>query len=223
MAWNSHLLFITGFDERFDNMLLPLRFTFAFKAIKTTLLTSLLAFVWPVMAADFADVAKLADLLKGQQYVLMLRHADAPGIGDPAGYSLKDCATQRNLGQRGRQQSVEIGQWLKAQGVLDALVLTSPWCRARDTGTGMAVGEVKSEESLGSFFDDRSMRESQNSALQAVIRERVLDKGARPLILVSHQVNISEFSGEYLASGAMLLVKIDAQGKPVSAQRLSPF
>jgi hypothetical protein len=87
----------------------------------------------------------------------------------------------------------------------------------------MAVGEVKSEESLGSFFDDRSMRESQNSALQAVIRERVLDKGARPLILVSHQVNISEFSGEYLASGAMLLVKIDAQGKPVSAQRLSPF
>ena len=204
-------------------MFLAFRRSHAFKAIKTLLAISLLAFVWPVMAADLADTARLAELLKSQQYVLMLRHADAPGIGDPAGYSLKDCATQRNLGKLGRQQAVKISHWLKSQGVESALVLSSPWCRTRDTGAGMALGEVVDEASLGSFFEDRSARTSQNSALQAVIRERLLAKGDRPLILISHQVNISEFTGEYLAPGAMLLVKIDALGRPVLAQRMSAF
>jgi phosphohistidine phosphatase SixA len=195
-----------------------------FKGLNTFLAAfaaaSLLGFTMPAMAVDFAN---LSGLLQGQQHVLMMRHADAPGFSDPAGYNLQDCATQRNLGERGRQQAVEIGQWLKAQGVNNALVLTSPWCRTRDTGIGMAVGEVKDETSLGSFFEDRSVRKTQNAALQATVGKQLLAKGGRALIMVSHQVNISEYSGEYLASGAMVLVKVDALGKPISTQRLSAF
>jgi hypothetical protein len=87
----------------------------------------------------------------------------------------------------------------------------------------MAVGDVSDETSLASFFETQERRESQNIALRSAVRERLLSKGKQPLIMVSHQVNITKYTGEYLASGAMLLVKVDASGKPISVQRLSAF
>jgi phosphohistidine phosphatase SixA len=202
-------------------MFFPLRCGATFRAIKALFIALLLAGSGPILATELAN--NLATLLQGPQHILLMRHADAPGIGDPSGFSLQDCSTQRNLGKRGRQQSIQIGQWLKAQGVADALVLTSPWCRARDTASGMAVGDVSDETSLASFFETQERRESQNIALRSAVRERLLSKGKQPLIMVSHQVNITKYTGEYLASGAMLLVKVDASGKPISVQRLSAF
>lgn len=202
-------------------MFSPLRCAPTFKAIKALFIALLLAGSGPILANDL--VSDMATLLQGPQHILLMRHADAPGIGDPSGFSLQDCSTQRNLGKLGRQQSIQIGQWLKARGVADALVLTSPWCRARDTGSGMAVGDVSDEASLASFFETQERRESQNIALRIAVRERLLSKGKQPLIMVSHQVNITQYTGEYLAPGAMLLIKVDASGKPISIQRLSAF
>ena len=71
--------------------------------------------------------------LRDGDHVLLLRHAIAPGFGDPAGIELDDCATQRNLSEEGRQQARAIGGRLRAEGLGDAAVYTSEWCRGRDT------------------------------------------------------------------------------------------
>jgi phosphohistidine phosphatase SixA len=75
-----------------------------------------------------ATASELSDLLKNPDHVLLMRHANAPGVGDPAGYKLQDCKTQRNLDARGREQAQRTGQWLRSQGVGNALVFSSAWC-----------------------------------------------------------------------------------------------
>ena len=72
--------------------------------------------------------AALADDLKDGQHVLLMRHADAPGYGDPAGYVIGQCQTQRNLGDYGKKQAKAIGFWLREQGVSKAQIFSSPWC-----------------------------------------------------------------------------------------------
>ena len=100
------------------------------KSIK--LITLLIVGVLTCLLALPAN-ANLATDLQDGQHVLLMRHADAPGYGDPAGYQLNNCSTQRNLGDKGRKQAVLIGEWLSSQGVKSAKVLSSPWCRCLDT------------------------------------------------------------------------------------------
>ena len=105
-----------------------------------------------VAGAQPASAGLLEDLTDGQ-HVLLMRHADAPGVGDPPGYRLDQCSTQRNLGEVGRQQSVLIGRWLTAQGVSTPKIFSSAWCRCVDTGRLLALGSVTVEPSLNSFFE----------------------------------------------------------------------
>jgi hypothetical protein len=114
-------------------------------------------------------LAGLSDDLTDSQHVLLMRHADAPGVGDPPGYRLDQCPTQRNLGEVGRQQSVLIGQWLTAQGVSTPKIFSSAWCRCTDTARLLALGAVTVEPSLNSFFDDMSLAKPQTAALQTFI------------------------------------------------------
>jgi len=72
-----------------------------------------------------ANANLLSELQSGSSLIIM-RHADAPGIGDPPGYRIGDCSTQRNLGEYGRQQAKEIGVWLSKQGISEARVFSSP-------------------------------------------------------------------------------------------------
>ena len=76
-----------------------------------------LGVVLSVLGIASAHASDLSDALKKSDYVLLMRHALAPGVGDPSGYSLQDCKTQRNLDSKGREQAQRTGQWLKAQGV----------------------------------------------------------------------------------------------------------
>jgi phosphohistidine phosphatase SixA len=159
---------------------------------------------------------QLSSLLSGNQHVLMMRHADAPGYSDTAGFNVKDCSSQRNLGETGKKQAREIGQWLKARGVADARVLSSPWCRCMDTATLLNIGPVNSENSLGSFFENRGDAKEQTLALQKKIQAELMTKNNKPLMLVTHQVNISAFTGEGVGSGQMVLVQVTPKGQYVS-------
>ena len=94
------------------------------KAIITALLTS---------CCFLAQDIYLSEKLQSSDYVLLMRHALAPGVGDPANYSLEDCKTQRNLNAVGRAQSVFVGEWLKKQGVKNAELHSSVWCRCKET------------------------------------------------------------------------------------------
>lgn len=190
------------------------------RILNTTIFTFITALFLSVFSHDvFASPDtknQLSNLLSGNQHVLMMRHADAPGYSDPAGFNVKDCSSQRNLGETGKKQAREIGQWLKARGVADARVLSSPWCRCMDTATLLNIGPVSSENSLGSFFENRGDAREQTLALQKKIQAELMTKNNKPLMLVTHQVNISAFTGEGVGSGQMLLVQVTPKGQYVS-------
>jgi phosphohistidine phosphatase SixA len=162
----------------------------------------------------------LSDLTDGQ-HVLMIRHADAPGVGDPAGYKLDQCATQRNLGEYGRRQSVAIGQWLADRKVQSAKMFSSAWCRCIDTATLMNKGPVKIEVALGSFFDDMRQRDTQNRALQSLIAANLKAYPKQPLIYVTHHVNIEAFTGQAIGVGDIVVARVTPEGRYVSHQTFS--
>jgi len=166
--------------------------------------------------ASFANATELSDFLKRSDHVLLMRHALAPGVGDPAGYKLDDCKTQRNLDSQGRAQAQKTGQWLKAQGVQDALVFTSAWCRCKETADKLGLSVPVQEISLNSFFDDMRQGPQSNVRLQKFIAAQLKSKGDKALILVTHHVNIAELMGENVGSGDMVLVKVNSQGQRIS-------
>lgn len=169
-----------------------------------------LSMALPVQAND------LAENLRSSSYVLLMRHASAPGVGDPPNYKLDDCKTQRNLDTEGRRQAVVVGDWLRKQGIQSANVFSSIWCRCKETAALLNFNGYRVEPSLGSFFDEMAKAPESNRALRRFIDQHLKTKGDRALILVTHHVNILEFSGENVASGDMVLVKVDASGNRLS-------
>lgn len=166
--------------------------------------------------ASTASAAPLGDALAKPDRILLMRHADSPGIGDPPEHVIGDCTTQRNLGERGLKQAVEIGEWLRGQGVMRAQIFSSPWCRCVDTATLLKLGTVTSDESLGSFFNDPQQSAEQTKRLQALIAKALARKDKKALILVTHQVNISAYVGKTIGAGDMVLVKVNRQGRVLS-------
>ena len=171
------------------------------------------AFSWPATAGDLGDKLQRAD------HVLLMRHALAPGIGDPEGFRLEDCSTQRQLNTTGAAQAGRIGLWLKQQGVADAQVFSSPWCRCLETARLLKAGTVTTERSLGSFFNQASDGQTATRELEALIARTKAQNGKTPLLLVTHHVNILAYIGENIDSGEMVLARIDRTGKVLSYQR----
>jgi phosphohistidine phosphatase SixA len=166
-----------------------------------------------------AMASELADKLKLPNHALLMRHALAPGTGDPAGYSLNDCSTQRNLDGQGKQQATRTGQWLQRQGIQKAMVLTSPWCRCKDTANLLGYGLPEVEPAIGSFFEASQEAADYTQRLQKRLAQLGPTKGDKALILVTHHVNILDYMGSHVGSGDMVLVQFDAQGKQVSVKR----
>lgn len=162
--------------------------------------------------------ASLTNDLNDGQHVLLMRHADAPGYGDPAGYKLDQCSTQRNLGDKGRKQAKVIGQWLANQGITSAKIMSSPWCRCLDTARLLNKGGLTITPVLGSFFDDMSLEKQQTQALEKLIQFQLKENPKFPLILVTHHVNIQAYTGKVVNVGDMVLVKVDKDGKYISDQ-----
>ena len=137
--------------------------------------------------------------------VAIVRHAQAPGTGDPARFTLDDCATQRNLDARGREQARAIGAAIRAAGVVVDRVLTSQWCRCRDTARLLDLGPVEDLSALNSFFRNPPRAEPQTAEL----RQFLVDLPAgETVVLVTHYVNIRALTGRNAASGEVLLLEI---------------
>ena len=155
-----------------------------------------------------ADDAALWTGLRNGTLVALIRHAEAPGTGDPAGFKLGDCTTQRNLSEQGRRQAQDAGVMLRDKGIAAATVYSSQWCRCLDTAAGLGLGPVIQQPALNSFFDDAQRDKAQTNALRRLIRERPPGK---PLIMVTHQVNITALSGVYPRSGEIIVVRPDGE------------
>jgi len=139
----------------------------------------------------------------------ILRHAIAPGTGDPPGFTLGDCATQRNLDDRGRAQARAIGAAIRDTGVTVDHVLTSQWCRSAETAALLDLGPVREEAALNSFFSDRSTEPAQTGALRQLLAALPAEETA---VLVSHQVNITALTGIYPRSGEVVILRVTEDG-----------
>ncbi|MCE7027980.1 histidine phosphatase family protein [Jiella avicenniae] len=159
----------------------------------------------PAAAQDAWDAAR------AEGTHLLMRHAVAPGTGDPKNFTLGDCSTQRNLSEAGREQAERIGRKLKDNGVTIDVVLTSQWCRARDTAERLGLPAVEDEPALNSFFAGRGEREAQTEALKRRLAE--LDAAGKKAALVSHQVNVTALTGVYPASGEIVVIRLGGDGR----------
>src|SRR5215203_631229 len=101
--------------------------------------------------SSLADTAAAWAALRAGNAVALIRHADAPGIADPAGYTLEDCSTQRNLSERGRAQGTAIGALFHARQI-EAKIISSPWCRCLETARLMDLGPVAVDSSFSNAF-----------------------------------------------------------------------
>ena len=157
-------------------------------------------------------------LLRGGGHVVMIRHATtAPGVGDPAGFRLEDCATQRNLSDEGRREARDLGAGFRTRGVPVAAVLSSRWCRCLETAR-LAFGEATPWPALDSQFHDRSRADAQAAAL----RERIAThRGPGNLVLVTHGANIANWTGIHPAQGEVLVLAPGEKGAFRVAGRLT--
>jgi phosphohistidine phosphatase SixA len=156
----------------------------------------------PSIAAEPAEDALWQQLRGGGVTVLMRHAATDPGIGDPPGFALGQCATQRNLSDRGRRDARAIGEALRRRGVHPGAVWSSRWCRCLDTAR-LAFGRAEPEPSLDSMFgDDASGSGAKLDALRARLAAR---RATTPLVLVTHDVNVRTLTGHSLAPGEMVL------------------
>jgi phosphohistidine phosphatase SixA len=181
--------------------------------MRKVLIAILIATLLPNQAVA-RDLA-IWDRLQGSSpkgYVLLMRHALAPGVGDPANFKLGDCSTQRNLSAEGREDAREIGEWLKRRDIPILRVESSRWCRARETAKFLGIGAVKANRNLDSLFEEA---DPIGDPRTAKIRKRIINhrqtKGL--LVMVGHFVNISALTGVGVESGEGVLVRANARGE----------
>ena len=164
-----------------------------------------------------AAAAELLRLWRQSGGALLIRHAATEsGLGDPAGFTLGQCRTQRNLSDAGKQASQVFGAWLQAQNFKPDAVLSSQWCRCQDTAR-LAFGQFEDWPALNSTFAGQGDPAAQQKALLA--RLRVLPQG-RTEVWVTHQVNMTGLTGAYPSMGEGFLV--DRQGRLLARAELAP-
>ena len=156
----------------------------------------LLGIAFPAKADE-----SLWKLLKDGSQVVLIRHAvTTPGVGDPPGFKLEDCATQRNLTEEGRAHARRIGAAFRKRGIPVGRVLSSPWCRCIETAR-LAFGKSQNDDSLSNLFGRAENRDRQIQEMKKLLRK---EKGN--LVLVSHGSTIVALTGESPAPGEMVIV-----------------
>ena len=134
--------------------------------------------------------------------VIFMRHALAPGFGDPLDFTKEDCSSQRNLNNEGRLQAKLIGSYLKKSNLLFSEILTSEWCRCVDTAKELDIGQFETFSGLNSFFEEHEKRDT----VMAKLRKKLASLKPSDLVLfVTHQVVITELTDAVPRSGEMVL------------------
>lgn len=167
-------------------------------------------------ATPSVDAAAWAALRDGG--IVVFRHAHAPGGGDPASFKLGDCSTQRNLDEAGRAQARRIGDRLRQERIPVGAVLSSQWCRTRETAELMAIGPVREVPAFNSFFDDRSRESAQTTAMRSLLLGW---RGPGALVIATHHVNIMALTGIGPQSGEGIVLRRQ-DGQLVVVGRISP-
>ena len=170
----------------------------------------------PTRAA--ADEA-LWELMRGVGQVVFMRHAvTTPGVGDPAGFRLDDCATQRNLTDAGRDDARRVGAAFRTRGIPVGRVLSSPWCLCLETAQ-LAFGRSETWTPLSNLFDNRAREAEQMRELREIA-------GRRPsggnVVLITHGSVVQPLTGIQPAPAELVVLTPDGSGRFRVTGRLTP-
>ena len=135
--------------------------------------------------------------------VVFMRHALAPGNGDPNNFNLDSCATQRNLDEEGKQQARRIGKKLRDRKAEFAQIYSSEWCRCRETAQLLSMGDVTPLRALNSFYEHHFSRDELLPTLEEMLFD--VESGDAPILMVTHFVTISAVTGRAVSSGDMVV------------------
>lgn len=161
------------------------------------------AFTLPVAWGRAAAESDAIDRLRRGGVVVLLRHAlTTPGVGDPPGFLPGQCATQRNLSDAGREQARGIGRWFEKHQLVPAAVRSSAWCRCIDTAQ-LAFGRHELWSALDSFFEDRATEPARRAQVAQALAQ--LAPG-RFEVWVTHQVNVTSATGNWVSAGEGVVV-----------------
>ena len=165
------------------------------------LLTIIFISLTTSIKADLKE--NLKKQLESGEKIIFLRHAYAPGNGDPDNFNLNDCSTQRNLSERGKVQAINIGEFFRKNKIQIDRVLSSEWCRCQDTAS-LAFKKFKTKKFLNSFYslEYAKNRDKQILELQDYVKKF---KSEKNLVFVTHYVVISDILNYTTSSGEIVI------------------
>jgi phosphohistidine phosphatase SixA len=167
------------------------------------MIKNFIVFIFIIFSTPILSQEKLIDLLKEGNKLIFIRHSYAPGVGDPVNFRLNDCSTQRNLSTEGIIQSKKIGQFFSKNEIQIYKVLSSEWCRCKDTAK-FAFNNYSTFDALNSFYDPKfeKNRDKQIKDLKDYINNW---KSKKNLVLITHFVVISEILKVGANSGEIII------------------
>ena len=145
------------------------------------------------------------DPAKDGDKIILIRHAIAPGSGDPPGFNLKDCKTQRNLSKEGIKQSKKIGKLFKINQIKIDQVLSSQWCRCKDTAK-YAFKDYKEFPALNSTFQPPHDKNAKNQIKELRDYIQKWNGNGSNLVLVTHYVIITAITDAVPRSGEIVII-----------------
>ena len=165
---------------------------------KTFIVFLLIVFSTPINSQE-----ELINLIKDGDKLIFIRHAYAPGSGDPINFDLNDCSTQRNLNKEGINQSKKIGQFFSKNKIQIDRVLSSEWCRCKDTAK-FAFNKYTTFNALNSFYDSRFEKNKDKQVMD--LKKYILDLNSKKnIVLITHFVVISEILNISASSGEIIV------------------
>ena len=162
----------------------------------------LIFFLFLLNKMSFAN-ENIVEILKKEDNIIFIRHATAPGNGDPPNFNILDCSTQRNLSKDGKLQALKIGKFFKKNDIKITKVLSSEWCRCKDTAK-IAFGSYETKNFLNSFYEERFSKNKEKQILDFRKFIKNWDYSGN-LVLVTHYVVISEILDFATSSGEIVI------------------
>lgn len=152
--------------------------------------------------------------------IVLLRHATAPGVGDPADFKLDVCATQRNLDDKGRAEARKLGEQFRSRKIEVGAVLGSQWCRTRETAR-LAFGDMVRDEPVfnSSFLASAEISDAQTARAHTLLMRW---RGPGTLVVVTHQVNITALTGVNPSSAEGVVLRPASDGSLKMVGTISP-
>ena len=165
------------------------------------------------LSADTPQEPVRAALAQTGANVVFMRHALAPGYGDPDNFQIEDCDTQRNLDAAGRRQAEAIGRYFREHQITFTAILSSRWCRCTQTAELLNYGSWSEFDGLNSFFQGHVDRQE----TLALLRDKLDSLSSDDMVLmVTHQVVISAITDISPPSGGLVVYNTSTQNaKPV--------